>query len=183
MMDDKQIFTALRSCLLNGFESFGLNNVAVLRAYQPTTQGRDDGIAVYMSKVLDQRIGHPERFDKYRYETDDFLHTETQWYESTFQIMAMVEENPSDADSLTATDILSRTAYILQSDSGLASLTSKGLKPLRITTIRTPYFTNDKGQFEASPSFDIILTHKQSVTSVNPAAQTITGKFDNGYKH
>lgn len=175
-MNDKAIFAAIRATLLDGFSRADLS-VEVTRAYQPTSQGRADGPAVYLHKLFDQRVGHVERKDVYRPATDDFLHTERQQYESTFQVMAAAEENPADPDGLTASDFANKATGILQSDTGMAILAASGLRPLRVTTVRNVPIENDKGQWEFTPSFDIVLTHQTISQSVTPAAQTIQGKF------
>jgi len=176
-MNDKAIFAAIRAALLDGFARAGLSSVEVARGYQPTSQGRANGSAIYMTKLFDQRFGHVDRKETYRPETDDFLHTERQQYESTFQMMATAEENPADPDGMTASDYANKAAGILQSDIGMAILAKSGLRPLRVTTVRNVPFENDKGQWEFTPSFDLVLTHHAITESVTPAAQTIQGKF------
>jgi hypothetical protein len=95
-------------------------------------------------------------------------YTETQQYATTFQASALATQDPSDTESLTASDIANLAAYVLQSGSTIAGLEAVGVGVLRVPQVRNPYFTDDRERYEASPSFDFTLTHKQIVTTVIP---------------
>lgn len=94
--------------------------------------------------------------------------TETQQYASTFQLSALSTQDPANIESLTASDIANLAAYVLQNSMTIAALEAQGVGILRIPQVRNPYFTDDRQRYEASPSFDFTLTHKQIVTTVVP---------------
>lgn len=95
-------------------------------------------------------------------------YTETQQYATTFQASALATQDPSNTESLTASDIANLGAYVMQSSATIAALEAQGIGVLRVPQVRNPYFTDDRQRYEASPSFDFILTHKQIVTTVVP---------------
>ena len=92
-------------------------------------------------------------------------------YESTFQLDALYIQNPEEEDQLTPGDILNYAAYIMQSDKTLKFLRENEIGIERVTNVRNPKFVDDKDQFEASPSFDFVLTHKQILISEIPVVQ------------
>lgn len=91
------------------------------------------------------------------------VHTEAQWYETTFQISCLVTQNPATPMQYTASDILNLIAYILQSTSTIAAFNAQGIGILRVMDVRNPYFRDDRGQFDASPSLDFVITHQQII--------------------
>jgi hypothetical protein len=95
-------------------------------------------------------------------------YTETQQYISTFQMSALATQDPSNVESLTASDILNYGVYVMQTGSTIASFEAQGVGILNIAQVRNPYFSDDRVRYEASPSCDFRLTHKQIVTSVIP---------------
>lgn len=101
------------------------------------------------------------------------VHTETQQYESTFQISVLATQNPATPSQYTASDICNLCASILQSSTAIETFEAQGVGIERVTEVRNPYFLDDREQFEASPSFDFTLTHRQIVVSTIPIAQSI----------
>ena len=95
-------------------------------------------------------------------------HTETQIYDSHFQINTLSIQNPADADPITAADLANTVAAILQSEICLSTLLDSDVQIYRITEVRNPYSQNDKQRFEANPSFDLILNHKQAIVTTTP---------------
>lgn len=176
-MTDKQIYAALIEVLKLGFQARTLNHVVVLRGYQPHAQGRLSAPNIQLVKLFDTRIGQPFKTNLYRPDSQDFLHREIQQMESTFQVMAFMQENAKDEQSLTASDLCNVAANILAHDDTLFALGKQGLHPARFSPIRAPQFENEKGVYEANPSFDLVLTHRFITESVAPAAQTLEGKF------
>ena len=59
-------------------------------------------------------------------------------------------------------------ASILQSSATIAAFEAQGVGIYHIGDVRNPYFTDDKDRFEASPSLDFTLTHKQVVATTTP---------------
>lgn len=101
-------------------------------------------------------------------------YTETQQYQSTFQISALVTQDPSNTASLTASDICNYAAYVMQSLPAIQALEAMGVGILKIGQIRNPYFSDDRERWEANPSFDFVLTHKQIISSVQPVITEYT---------
>jgi len=93
---------------------------------------------------------------------------EEQVYESTFQVSALATQDPANPNQLTASDIVNYGAYIMQSGVTVAAIEAQGVGILKIGDIRNPYFTDDRQRYEASPSFDFTLTHKQVIISAPP---------------
>lgn len=96
-----------------------------------------------------------------------WVYTETQQYLSTFQCSALATQNPS-VDSLTASDIANLAAYVLQSQPAIDALEAVGVGILNIRDVRNPYFSDDRQRYEASPSFDFTLSHKQTIITTTP---------------
>jgi hypothetical protein len=161
-MDDEALYAALRSVLV-----VGIGDVAVRQDYQPSTQGRQAGNALYMHIVTVKRYGWRKSVD------DAFgVHTETQLIETGVQITAY---DPRD-DGYPG-DIAALAIDLLQSDEGLAQLRAAGLKPLRVTDVRPPFFTNDREQFEGSPNFDIMVEHESTRVYDVPDALPVAGIY------
>lgn len=174
-MRDNQLFALIIPILNAGFAAQSLD-IIVMQNFQPTQQGVPNSPVLYLHKVSDHRYGHVHRKDEWDDEEEVERHTETQWYETTFQASALAIQDPANVNSLTAADILNTAAAILQSDSTIQALGSQNVGILRIMDIRNPYFTDDRDRFEASPSFDFTLTHEQAIITEIPFV--ITEEFN-----
>lgn len=193
-MRDNQLIALLISQLNAGFSALGLT-VSVKQSYQPTRQGANVGPTVYISKLYDERmgtVGVSETWIGANLATEDgdaittedgtgvgveygagfMQHTETQQYVTYFQASALAMQDPSDVNSLTASDITNYAASIAQSMAFIAALEAQGVGVLKIGQVRNPYFDDDRQRFEASPSFDFGLTHKQIIISTVPVIST-----------
>lgn len=153
----------------------GFPVVAVKRSNQPTIQGANTAPTLYLTKLFDKRFGWVSRSDVWDKDRQMMVSTQMQQYETSFQITATATQNPKDPHSITASDIANAAVSVLQSRATIALLESKGIGVLRITEIRNPYFVDDRDQFEASPSFDFVLTHKQVI--VNRVPVVTSDKF------
>lgn len=100
-------------------------------------------------------------------------HTESQKYETTFQLSALGTQNPSTPDQYTASDICNLCASILQSQSTITTFQNAGVGIEKISEIRNPYFMDDREQPEASPSFDFVVTHNQIIVTTTPITSEI----------
>lgn len=172
-MNDNQLIAGVISVIKAGMNLYGMEDMPVKQSYQPTQQGANNEPTIYMHKVGNKRYGFNKRKDVYNPDTDDFDHIETQYIETTFQINALARQNPADINSATASDIVNAVAAIMQGDYAMGALSELGIGILRITEVRNPYFHNDRNQFEASPSFDFTVVHKQTFVLTNPAAQSV----------
>lgn len=170
-MLEKLLIKAIREQLLAGFALLNITT-QVKQSNQPTQQGVPTGPVVLMSIVDNRRYGSPYRANVYNSEAEDFDHVETQVYETTLQFDALLPQTPTDAAQITAGDLVNYAAYILQSSRTIEALQVQGIGIERITQVRNPHFDDDRDQFESSPSFDCVFTHKQIVTSSNPMLQS-----------
>jgi len=96
------------------------------------------------------------------------VYTEIEQYETTFQISGLSTQNPANTTQLTASDIVNYASYVMQSLATITALEAQNVGILRILDIRNPYFSDDRVRYEASPSFDFTLTHKQTIITVQP---------------
>lgn len=163
-MRENELMALLRSTLLAQ-----LTDVAVEQRYQPGTVGMDIGANIGLMMVMSRRYGNMKRRETVT--AGDFIHTEEQWWETTIQVSALCRQSPEDPNYLTlptAMDIAKQASDILQGDKGLAALAVQRVRPLRVTTIRQMHFVNDSDQYEANPSFDIVLSHVQTIVGTTP---------------
>lgn len=170
-MRDNELYKLIFSILRSGFTLRGMD-VSVSQSYQPTQQGTPLKKSVFVHKLYDHRYGHMLRKSEWDLENEVMNTVQSQWYETTFQIDALAIQDPADVDSLTASDLVNTAAQIMQVNSTLETLRAAGVGILRIQDVRNPYFTDDRGRFEASPSFDFTLTHEQVIISQDPVIVT-----------
>jgi len=170
-MLDNAMYQIVLPIIRTGLTARGLSDVVVTQSDQPTHQGAVSARAVYLFKIGNEPFGYPRRDDVWGGAAE--IHTEEQWDEATFQISALVTENPADSNSLTASDIVNIVKNIMQSDATRATLKNAGLGILRIASVRNPILKDDRDNFEASPSFDFILTDISTDTSVSPVANSV----------
>jgi hypothetical protein len=168
-MLDNQLIALIISTLVAGETTAGITGTPIAQAFQPTQQGVNTEPTAFIYKVGDHRYGFLARSDVYDSGTERIVHTETQQYETTFQLSALSIQNPATPSQYTASDICNLMASIIQSEAAVATLQAQGVGVERVTNVRNPYFLDDHDRYEASPSFDVVLTHKQIITSVTPA--------------
>ena len=154
-----------------GLAADGFNNVVVQQANQPTQQGSPTAPTVYFYKLYDKRYGFLKRIDEWDSNLNRMAHHEKQYYETSFRFQALVLQNPK-YPTYTASDLANEVACILQSDSTLFALNAQGVGVLRITDIANPYFTDDRDNFEAIPSFDFTMLYLNDRFSTNPIVDT-----------
>ena len=159
---------------INGVKAgYGIGAVKVKQSYQPTQQGANSDPTAYLFKIGDKRYGFNKRHDVWVPATATMEHQEIQIYETTFQVNALAIQDPANVNSLTASDIVNTIAAIIHSDYALNEFRKKGVGILRVTDVRNPYFIDDKNRHEASPSFDFVLTHKQTFTTASPVVESV----------
>lgn len=163
-MNDKDLITAIRSELVRELPGQGYSGVQILQDYQPDNEGRVTGPVVYIHKISDPRYGWQSRVEFENPLTGAISRTESQWMRSGYQFTCLAPGYPSD--------LANTCAMLMNSRSVIDSLMAKGVGIERITEIRTPYFKNDRDQFEQTPSFDVIFTHQRTITT---GSNSITG--------
>lgn len=169
-MNDKEMATLFRRGLLPLMQANpDLYGVELARNFQQTQQGAEVGPAVYFVKIGDHRYGHPSRKDTLDLSGETFTHEERQVYESTYQFSAWVPQDPTDVVGLTESDILNAVSCIIQSDVLIKAFRAAGVEVLRVSEVRNPYIVDDRDQFEAVPSFDVVLVHSRKLRATVPA--------------
>lgn len=172
-MNDKELNALFVGPLLAAMTAdIRLSGVRLARSYQQTQQGATSGAYVYFVKISDHRYGHPWRSDVWDAPNSLMRHAETQTYETTYQLSAWIPQDSTDVTALTESDILNIVCGIMQSDTILAAFRAAGAGILRVTEVRNPYIVDDRDQFEAVPSFDVVLTHKRNIVATLPAVVT-----------
>lgn len=151
-----------------GLIAGGFTNVIVKQSNQPTQQGIPISPMVFFTKIYNKRFGFLKHEDKWDAIAGDFVHTESQYYETSFQVSALALQQPADVTAPTASDLVNEVACIMQSSATLDILNNAGVGILRISDITNPYFTDDRDNFEASPSFDFVLVYLNERVSMNP---------------
>ncbi len=172
-MRDNDLIRLFLPIISSDLVSYGYPGVTVKQSNQPTMQGANSNPTVYFYKLFDKRYGWLFRESKYNEDTEIMSHTEMQMYETTFQIGSLVMQNPSTPYQYTASDLINSVAAIMQSDSTRATLAASNVGILRITDVRNPYFKDDYDKFEAFPSFDFTLTHRQTRVTEDPVIESI----------
>ena len=152
-------------------------DVTVKQSNQPPIQGANSGSTVYFYKLFDKRFGWVRKNSEWDADSEAMVHTEMQMYETTFQISAMVRQNPLNTSKYTASDLINEVASIMQSDSTIRTFANSDVGVLRITDIQNPYFKDDYENFEAFASFDFTLTHRQTRVTVEPVVQSVELKL------
>lgn len=164
-MDSKPLRAEIRRLLLLRLAEQGLTDIHVLASYQPSTQGVERD-SIYFFDIDGERVGWQAR----SYNPATRMRKERQNAESPMQFGALVKKD----SAFTAADLLSRAAMIINSLGFIDDCQRSGIGVQMISTIRKPYFKNEKGQFEQSPSFDVVFSHHQTIDQ----AQTFTDRLD-----
>lgn len=171
-MNQKDLVALIRTNLLAGLARYGASGMLVKQAYQPTTQGRVD-VCVYFWLVSDTPEGSQYRDQVTDPATLQLTTRETQNIASTFQLGALIPEDPTNDAQLTAKDITIMCRQIVQSQPFLAAMTARNVGVRRPSDIREPAFVNEQSQFEYRPSFDFTVTHKQSIMQLTDSITSV----------
>lgn len=175
-MTDNQLTILLRAQLLAGFARLGIT-CEVLGNNQPTTQGRIAGPVLYFSAINEQRYGWQYARTEYKPLTQELEREESQWLRTTYQVTALSPQDPSNLLLPTPKDLLRAASIIINGQSFVQAIHAQGVGVERVTDLRNPYFVNDNGQFEASPSFDFTVTRKTAIIQEQPAFESVECNF------
>lgn len=171
-MNDNALITAVATVIQAGLTARSIT-VGMKQNYQPTQEGTPAADTVFIHKLGDNRYGYVKRkdvFDKVGLVT---IHTESVWYETSYQVTALAKQNPANQTQLTAADYVKSVAGVLQSDTARVALSASGIGIYRIQDIKQSYFKDDRGQYEASPILEFTVTHCDVSTEVVPSTLTI----------
>jgi len=178
-MNDNDIIQVFLPIINDGLIADNFNGVTVKQSNQPTMQGVNTNPTVYFFKVGNKRYGWLGRADLWDSLSSQMIHTESQYIESTWQMQALVLQNPLTPNQYTASDLINEVASIMQSDNTRDILNESGIGILRVTDVTNPYFVDDRDNFEASPSFNFVLVYENIRTSqnkiINGFAATVDG--------
>lgn len=132
---------------------------------QPAYQPRQQGVPIPPTITYYDKGTVPRGFPKFENFTDPdtnvFMRRERQRQETTYQIGALVLQDPTTPDQMTETDVLNIVRSILQGQQALSILNPMDIGVLRVSQISSNFFIDDRGQNENNPIFDIILTYMQ----------------------
>ncbi len=165
---DNSLIQVFLPIINNALIDDGFTGVKVMQSNQPTQQGIPTAPTIFFFKVASKRYGYIGRLDEWDADAVEMVHTENQYYESTWQVSALVLQNPATPNQYTASDLVDEVSSIMQSDSTRDILNESGIGILRVQDIVNPYFVDDRDNFEASPSFDFVLTYENFRLSTNP---------------
>ena len=173
-MTDNELIAFLISTIKGQLTAVGLSStLPIKQAFQPTQQGIVSAPAVYLFKIGDHRYGSPQRLDVWNAQAQRMDHTESQIYETMFQISARAEQDPENITLPTSSDIANLISIILQSDATLTAFRDAGIGLERITEVRNPYITDDRDRHQAMPNFDFVIIHKRVVTTTTPVVESV----------
>lgn len=164
---DNSLIQIFLPIINNALIADGFTGVKVMQSNQPTQQGIPTAPTIFFFKVASKRYGYLGRLDEWDADAVEMVHTENQYYESTWQVSALVLQNPATPNQYTASDLVDEVSSIMQSDSTRDILNESGIGILRVQDIVNPYFVDDRDNFEASPSFDFVLTYENFRLSTN----------------
>lgn len=149
-----------------------LAGAGLLRLNQPRQQGTPSTSTVFFVKVTERNWGSPKRGQVWDSGQGKFVTSLSQACAATYQFMALVPQNPEVENQPTESDVLQQFRAIMQTDEVLDAFRAQGISIERIADVRNPYFTDDRDQFEANPSFDVALTYSRNYAGTIPAVST-----------
>jgi hypothetical protein len=142
----------------------GFPDVEVIKYDQPRQQGVPSLATIFFLHIFTKNVGWVARKDVWNATNQAMDHVETQRRESRFQIGALAPQTPSDPTLPTAADFAWMAATTMQSSATLAMFLSNNCGVQHITDLSVTYFEDDKGQNEANPSFDVVISHQDVFT-------------------
>lgn len=177
-MRDSQIYALLINVLRDGFAAQSINNVTIQQSYQPTQQG----VPVYplivlhtVSTIRKTTQGHNDVWDE---DAQIIRHYEHCFLETRFQLDTLTQTRPSDPNGLTASDFAQKSAFILQSQAAIKTLTNAGVNVLYIFDMSTSYVVDDRQQHLQTARFDFSISHLETVESTSPVITSVESRIE-----
>lgn len=171
-MLDNQLIQLFLPIIKTGLVTNGFTGVIVQANDLPNQQGIPRGPTVFFHKIHDHRYGWGKAYPKWDASIPAEVLHEDQWHETTFQVSTLAIQNPNTPNQYTAADLCNEVASIMQSEATRVTLMASNVGILRISEITNPYFSDDRDQFEAMPSFDFVLTSLESRVSNIPVVSS-----------
>jgi hypothetical protein len=182
-MTDNELIEVFANQLEAGSAALGWH-YSVIQNNQPTQEGLSSDPIILFEKLFDHLYGWQVSSEYVLspvappgWELPDFKHTEFQWVESTFQVTSLVIQDVRDLSLPTPSDVCAGLKLWLNAKSTIYSFRNAGAAILRVTDIRNPKFKDDRGLFEANPSFDVILQHKREIDFSVGGSNTVDGRI------
>jgi hypothetical protein len=166
---DSAIIQLFLPLIKAGLVSYGYGTIPVVQSNQPTMEGINTEATIYFYKVGNQLFGFPGVRDEWN--GIAMQQTQTQQYLATFKVFALVLQSPLTPNQYTASDLVNAVAFIMQSQKVVTALNESGVSVLKISQVDNPYFTDDRDQYEATPSFDFILSYTNSIITTQPVLE------------
>lgn len=174
-MKDNELLATFRSKLSEALATANWD-YQVIQLEQPTLQGANSAPTVYFQKLFDVPYGVAQRTKKWDDVAQLFSDTETQAYETTIKVSALIPQVPGDLNIPTPSDVVNYIQKYLSHRAIIQSMNKLGFRILKITRVTNPYFLDDKSLMEAMPSFDVVITHSRSITLTVPKVDRVEGK-------
>jgi hypothetical protein len=171
-LTDNELIRLFLPLIKAGLTTYGYTTATVLQGNQPTKQGTDTEPSVHFYKIGDKRIGHPQRKSTWNDLMSVMTDTDIQIMEATWQISTLVRQ----PNTYTASDLANVVAMIMQTSKFIEALKASGVGILRIGEVRNPYLQDDRDQYQASPSFDFIISYSRNLSLVGAKIDAI--EFD-----
>lgn len=167
-MNEFQVFSLVVSQLTAAFAEQG-KTVPVAQSYQLQNEGRQDN-TVYFYSVVTPALGWQGRRYRVDLSRNELIRDERQVYAMFLQIFALWDDGHQD---MAASDVVAMARQLVASSRFTAALAKQGVFVERPTDVRNPFFTNDRDQQEASPSFDVTLSFTRTIEQVSPAVDRV----------
>ncbi len=177
-MTDNGLIALLITAIRAGLEAQGFSPdegaFYVLQKWQPTQQGIPTAPTVYVEKLFDDNYGFPMRRQTFNGAGNNFDVVLTQNVETTIQISAWATQDSSNLSLPTASDMANAVRlWFCLPEVSAAMMKSDGANVLRTTKVTNPYIEDDRDRAEATPSFDLVITHHRSIATVVPIVSSV----------
>lgn len=174
-MLESQLQILLRNVLIAGLAARGVT-AQVKSAAQPTQQGTPTAPTIFMVRFGGKRYGSPTKTNYIDPVTQALMYSESEIFETTYQISALIRVDPSaDPAAPNTLDLVKTAGDILQSRTAQDTLTANDVGVLRITDISTSFFDDDRDQFEENPTFKVTLRHSNVFATPANTVDLING--------
>ncbi len=164
-MNDNQIIIIVIGILEAALIENGRPNVVVQQGYQPTQEGVPEQDAIILHKITNHRYGHVGQTDTFNTDNNNFDHKDIIWRDVKWQVNGRAQQDPTDMNAMTASDLVDLAADMLQLPSTRQALLASGIGIDRILDANPSYEKNEKDRFEQIPSFDFNLTYRKIYNS------------------
>lgn len=157
----------------------------VIQKDQPTQQGIPYAPTIFFERLFDHEYGHP--MVNYLYNPPQapatqgtYDEVEEQIVQTTFQISALVIQDPEDLSIPTAADVVQYMKAYLTARPTIQFYKSQNCSILRVSEIRHPWNQDERHRFEGAPNFDIIFNYRRAIKFVVPATDIVEGAIVSG---